>query len=47
VDLGRKLIFPGVVQTNLRPDILIWSEEKKKLYWEEKYQQAKYTELVD
>ena len=24
-DLGKKLVFPGVVQTTLRPDIVVWS----------------------
>ena len=27
VDLHRKLVFPDVVQTNLRPDIVLWSSE--------------------
>ena len=31
VDLGRKLHFPQVVQTSLRPDMVIWSEEAKKI----------------
>ncbi|KAK0140746.1 hypothetical protein N1851_022262 [Merluccius polli] len=31
VDLGRKLHFPQVVQTSLRPDMVIWSEEAKKV----------------
>ena len=31
VDLGKKLVFPGIVQTNLRPDIVLWSETGKKL----------------
>ena len=31
VDLGRKLHFHQVVQTSLRPDIVIWSEEAKKI----------------
>ena len=31
VDLGKKLVFPGIVQTNLRPDIILWSETGKKL----------------
>ena len=29
VDLGKKLVFPGIVQTNLRPDIVLWSERGK------------------
>ncbi|XP_053380041.1 uncharacterized protein LOC128548701 [Mercenaria mercenaria] len=31
VDLRRKLIFPDIVQTNLRPDIVIWSRKDKRL----------------
>jgi len=31
VDLGKKLVFPGIVQTNLRPGIILWSETRKKL----------------
>uniref|UniRef100_A0A0E9XKB5 Uncharacterized protein n=1 Tax=Anguilla anguilla TaxID=7936 RepID=A0A0E9XKB5_ANGAN len=31
VDLGRRLQFPQVVQTTLRPDAVLWSEEVKKL----------------
>ncbi|XP_052271950.1 uncharacterized protein LOC127872661 [Dreissena polymorpha] len=31
VDLGRRHFFPNVVQTTLRPDILLWSETGKKL----------------
>lgn len=31
VDLGRKLVFPQVVQTQLRPDMVLWSEEVRKL----------------
>ena len=31
VDLEKKLVFPGIVQTNLRPDIVLWSETGKKL----------------
>ncbi|XP_057673103.1 uncharacterized protein LOC130904394 [Corythoichthys intestinalis] len=31
VDLGRKLFFPQVVHTLLRPDVVIWSEEAKKI----------------
>jgi hypothetical protein len=31
VDLGKKLVFPSIVQTNLRPDIVLWSEKGKKL----------------
>ena len=31
VDLDRRLVFPNVVQTTLRPDIVLWSETAKKL----------------
>ncbi|XP_052260999.1 uncharacterized protein LOC127865146 [Dreissena polymorpha] len=31
VDLQKKLVFPEVVQTNLRPDIVIWSKTAKHL----------------
>ncbi|XP_052256458.1 uncharacterized protein LOC127861820 [Dreissena polymorpha] len=31
VDLGKKLVFPKIVQTTLRPDIVIWSTKRKKL----------------
>lgn len=31
VDLGRKLVFPQVVQTSLRPDMVLWSEEARKI----------------
>jgi len=31
VDLRKKLVLPGIVQTNLRPDIIRWSETGKKL----------------
>ena len=31
VDLGRKLVFPQVVQTPLRPDVVLWSEEARKI----------------
>ncbi|XP_026059304.1 uncharacterized protein LOC113043970 [Carassius auratus] len=31
VDLGKKLVFPQVVQTLLRPDIFLWSEEASKI----------------
>ena len=31
VDLGKKLVLPGIVQTNLRPDIIRWSETGKQL----------------
>jgi len=55
LDLGRKHVFPGVVQTNLRQYILIWSSDKKIVLvgltvpWEVRCQeafekkQAKYT----
>ena len=31
VDLGKKLVFPNMVQTTLRPDIVIWSTRDKRL----------------
>ena len=31
VDLGKRLVFPDVVQTTLRPDVVLWSETGKKL----------------
>lgn len=31
VDLRRKLHFPQVFQTSLRPDLVKWSEEAKKI----------------
>lgn len=31
VDLGRKLCFPQVVQTSLRPEVVIWSEEERRI----------------
>lgn len=31
VDLGEKLQFPQVVQTTLRPDVVIWSEEARRI----------------
>ena len=31
VDLKKKLVFPDVVQTTLRPDIVIWSDIDKRL----------------
>ena len=29
VDLGKKLVFPNIVQTTQRPDIIIWSQKNK------------------
>jgi len=29
VDLGRELVFPDVVHTSPRPDILIWSAKSR------------------
>ena len=47
VDLDGKLVFPDVVETNLRPDIVIWSKAAKKIIlveltvpWEERIQEA-------
>lgn len=31
VDLGRKLHFPDVVHTTLRPDIVLWSTKDQKI----------------
>ena len=31
VDLNRRLFFPDVVHTNLRPDIVLWSEKGRKI----------------
>jgi hypothetical protein len=46
-DLGRRLEFPSIVTTNLRPDIVLWSESGKKLImveltvpWEEAFDEA-------
>ena len=46
-DLGRKLTFPPIVQTTLRPDIVIWSGQAKKVIlveltvpWEEGCEEA-------
>ena len=47
VDLNSKLVFPEIVQTNLRPDIVIWSSEQKSIVvieltvpWEEGCEEA-------
>ncbi|XP_063051962.1 major histocompatibility complex class I-related gene protein-like [Engraulis encrasicolus] len=47
VDLGRRLQFPDVVQTTLRPDIVLWSTKDEKLVlveltvpWEEGCEEA-------
>jgi len=31
VDLGKQLVFPDIVHTTQRPDIVIWSPKDKKL----------------
>ena len=31
VDLDSKLVFPSIVQTTLRPDIVLWSNPGKRL----------------
>ena len=31
VDLRRRLVFPDVIQTTQRPDIVLWSAEDKKI----------------
>ena len=47
VDLGSKLIFPEIVQTTLRPDIVVWSPVAKSIImieltvpWEEGCEEA-------
>ncbi|XP_069114448.1 uncharacterized protein [Argopecten irradians] len=47
VDLDRRLGFPDIIQTNLRPDILLWSTQGKKMVmveltvpWEERCEEA-------
>ena len=47
VDLERKLVFPEIVHTTLRPDVVIWSVQAKKLIaieltvpWEERCEEA-------
>ncbi|XP_069118991.1 uncharacterized protein [Argopecten irradians] len=47
VDLDRRLVSPEIIQTNLRPDILIWSTQGKKMVtveltvpWEERCEEA-------
>jgi len=47
VDLQHKLVFPDVVQTSLRPDIVIWSTIPKMMIlveltvpWEERMDEA-------
>ena len=47
VDLERKLVFPSIVQTNLRPDIVLWSRTGKKVItieltvpWESRCEEA-------
>ncbi|XP_021358056.1 uncharacterized protein LOC110453438 [Mizuhopecten yessoensis] len=47
VDLDRKLVFPGIVETTLRPDMVIWTEQSRHLIaieltvpWEEGGEEA-------
>ena len=47
VDLEKKLHFPEVVHTNLRPDVVVWSKHSKKIIaieltvpWEERCEEA-------
>ena len=47
VDLKKKLVFPDVVQTNLRPDIVMWAPSSKKIIlieltvpWEDSCEEA-------
>ena len=30
-DLGKKLVFPGIVQTTQRPDVVLWAPNRKRL----------------
>ena len=39
-DLGRRPVFPEIVQTNLRPDILLWSPQGRKMVIREEHSQA-------
>jgi hypothetical protein len=46
-DLKKKLVFPEIVQTTLRPDIVMWSQQSKKIIaieltvpWEERCREA-------
>jgi hypothetical protein len=41
VDLSKKLVFPSIVQTNLRPDIVLLSDKGKKLIMIELTQDVK------
>ena len=47
VDLGKQLVFPDVVHTNLRPDIVIWSQSPRRMIlveltvpWEERTEES-------
>ena len=47
VDLKQKLVFPNIIQTTLRPDIVIWSDKDKCLVmveltvpWESRCEEA-------
>jgi len=47
VDLEKRLVFPEVVQTTLRPDIVLWAPQDKKIVlielivpWEERCDEA-------
>ncbi|XP_060082431.1 uncharacterized protein LOC132561748 [Ylistrum balloti] len=47
VDLNKRLVFPDVVHTTLRPDIVIWSQQRQKVIlveltvpWEEECDEA-------
>ena len=53
VDLGKKLVFPSIVETLLRPDIILVSKSKRKLIaveltvpWETRCQQAHERKLA-
>ncbi|KAI8483130.1 hypothetical protein Bbelb_391490 [Branchiostoma belcheri] len=52
VDLGKKLQFPDVVHTTLRPNIVLWSEGNIVMVeltvpWEEGCEQAHYGKEID
>jgi len=34
IDVGKQLVFPNIIQTMQRPDIVIWSQNDKKLVME-------------
>ena len=47
VDLGKQLVFPNIIHTAQRPDIVLWSPNDKKLVmvelmvpWEARFEEA-------